>query len=100
MTGAIQNIGIENEKKRGGELNRMGMTLKMLRAKYDFTQGEAGAMIGVSEATWSNWEKGKSFPDVIKIMKIEEVFDVKYDDIIFLLENHGLNVKPHHNKNS
>ena len=67
----------------------MGMTLKMLRAKFNFTQKEAGAKVGVSEGTWSNWEKGKSFPDVPKIIEIEKVFETKYDDIIFLPDNHG-----------
>ena len=70
----------------------MGITLKMLRARYNFTQAEASESVGVSEGTWRNWETGKSFPDVQKIIKLEEVFKVKYDDIIFLPENHGFNV--------
>ena len=71
----------------------MGVTLKMLRAKHNFTQAEAGESVGVSEGTWRNWEMGKSFPDVQKIIKLEEVFGVKYDDIIFLPIKHGLTVK-------
>lgn len=71
----------------------MTITLKMLRAKYNLTQLEAGVKVGVSEGTWSNWENGKSFPDVPKIKSIEKEFDIKYDDIIFLHTNHGLNVK-------
>lgn len=62
----------------------MGMTLKMLRAKHNLTQEEAGKRVDVSEGTWRNWETGKSFPDVQKIIKIEKEFNVKYDDIIFL----------------
>lgn len=62
----------------------MGLTLKMLRAKHNLTQEEAGKKVDVSEGTWRNWETGKSFPDVQKIIKIEEEFNVKYDDIIFL----------------
>ena len=57
----------------------------MLRAKYNLTQEEAGKRVEVSEGTWRNWEIGKSFPDVQKIIKIEEKFNIKYDDIIFLV---------------
>ena len=39
-------------------------TLKMLRAKANVTQKEAAKMVGVSESTWVNWERQKSFPDV------------------------------------
>lgn len=62
----------------------MKMTLKMLRAKYNMTQEQAGEKIGVSAETWSNWENAKTFPDVIKLQLIEKAFNVKYDDIIFL----------------
>ena len=38
----------------------------------------------VSVDTWGNWERKRSFPDVPHIKKIQEVFNVAYDDIIFL----------------
>lgn len=60
-------------------------TLKALRANKCFTQDEAANAVGVSVDTWANWEKGKSYPDVPKIKKIEEVFNVEYDQIIFLI---------------
>ena len=34
-------------------------TLKMLRAKYDLTQAQAGKKVGVSADVWHNWEKLK-----------------------------------------
>lgn len=68
------------------------MTLKMLRAKYNLTQKEAGGKIGVSEGTWSNWENFKTFPDAEKIKRIEYEFNIKYDDILFFNTNHGLTV--------
>lgn len=62
----------------------MKLTLKMLRARSNLTQEQAGRLVGVSSETWSNWENAKTFPDVIKLKEIEKAFDVKYDDIIFL----------------
>ncbi|HGZ6876094.1 TPA: helix-turn-helix transcriptional regulator [Staphylococcus aureus] len=61
------------------------VTLKTLRAKYDLTQ----AKVGVSSDVWHNWEKGKTFPNVPQLKKIEEEFDISYDDIIFLIKNNG-----------
>lgn len=71
------------------EERKMTYTLKMLRAKEDLTQKAAGERVGVSSDVWHNWEKGKTFPDVIQVGKIEEAFDVTYNEIIFLPKNNG-----------
>lgn len=64
-------------------------TLKMLRAKYDLTQAQAGKKVGVSANVWHNWEKAKTFPNIPQLQKIEEEFNVTYNDIIFLTNNNG-----------
>lgn len=58
-------------------------TLKMLRAKYNLTQRQAGARVLVSESTWRNWETFKTYPSADKIKLIEREFDVTYDQIRF-----------------
>lgn len=60
------------------------MTLKALRANKNMSQADVAKALGISEDTWRNYEKGKTFPDVPAIKKIEKVFNVKYADIIFL----------------
>ena len=65
----------------------MRLTLKALRANQNMTQADAAKAIGVSEFTWSNYEKGKTYPDVSIIKNIEKVFHVSYSDIIFLPQN-------------
>ena len=50
-----------------------------------YTQEEAARLIGISHDTLSNYERGKSFPDVPIIKKIEEVYKVSYNDLIFLV---------------
>lgn len=62
----------------------MQWTLKMLRVKENLSQKQAGDIFGVSPETWSNWERGKTTPDVKTAYKIAEYFDVSLDDIIFL----------------
>jgi DNA-binding XRE family transcriptional regulator len=62
----------------------MKLTLKALRANKKWTQADAAKAIGINEATWANYEKGKTYPDVPIINKIEKVFNVSYSDILFL----------------
>ncbi|WP_041636140.1 helix-turn-helix transcriptional regulator [Macrococcoides caseolyticum] len=64
-------------------------TLKMLRAKFNLTQKQAGEKVGVTENIWFNWENARSFPSVLHLKKIEEAFGVSYNDIIFLNKNNG-----------
>ena len=67
----------------------MGMTLKGARVNKGLTQLEAAKIIGVTQDTISNYERGKSFPDVPIIQKIEEAYGVSYSEIIFLPQNNG-----------
>ena len=57
-------------------------TLKMLRAKYDLTQAQAGAKVGVSADVWHNWEKAKHSLTSHNYKNRKE-FNVTYNDIIF-----------------
>ena len=63
----------------------MPITLKAARMNKGYNQDDAAKLIGVSSDTLSNYERGKSFPDVPIIKKMEEVYGIKYDDINFLL---------------
>lgn len=65
----------------------MRLTLKGLRNNLDLTQKEMAEKLGVSEATWRNYEQYKTFPDIIMIQKMEKEFNISYDDIIFLPRN-------------
>lgn len=64
----------------------MAITLKAARVNANLKQEEAAKRIGITTDTLRNWEKAKTFPDVLQIKKIEEVYNVSYSDIIFLLE--------------
>lgn len=65
----------------------MRLTLRALRVNKKMSQAEAAKSIGINEYTWANYEKGKTYPSVPTINKIEKVFNVKFDDIIFLQVN-------------
>lgn len=58
-------------------------TLKACRVNKGFTIKQAAKKLGISEFTLMNYELGKTFPTVPVINKIEELYDVSYNDIIF-----------------
>lgn len=67
----------------------MAITLKSARVNVNLTQEQAAKKIGITKDTLSNYERGKSYPDVLIIKKIEEVYGVSYNDLIFLPRNNG-----------
>lgn len=62
----------------------MKLTLKAARVNQDLTQKEAAKLIGVVADTVSNWEAGKTYPGLEQLSRIEEVYKISYNDIIFL----------------
>lgn len=70
-----------------------GMTLKAARVNKQLTQPQAAKLLGISTETLVHYEKGRRFPNVPTIRRMEEVYEVKYSDLIFLPEEYGLTVK-------
>ena len=62
----------------------MVITLKAARINKNLTQQQAAKKLGISKDTLRNYEHGKSYPDVILIKKIENLYGVTYNDLIFL----------------
>ncbi len=65
------------------------ISIKAARVNANLTQKEAALKLDVSKDTIGNWERGKSFPSVSKIPVIEEVYNIKYENIIFLPTNYA-----------
>lgn len=61
----------------------MEITLKSARVNKGLTQEQAAKLIGVTTDTLSNYERGKSFPDVPVIKKIEDVYGIPYSSLKF-----------------
>lgn len=62
----------------------MRVSLKNAREIKGLKQAEAAELIGISTDTLGNYERGKSYPDIPVLRKIEEVYGVPYDQLIFL----------------
>ena len=41
-------------------------------------------MIGISVETLGNYERGKAYPDIPTLRKIEDVYGIEYSRLIFL----------------
>lgn len=67
----------------------MAITLKSARVNKGLTQVKAAKLIGITPYTLSNYERGKSYPDVPIIQKMEQVYGVPYSELIFLPTNYG-----------
>ena len=65
------------------------MTLKAARTNKGYTQATAAQMLGVSKSTLANYEKGKCYPDIPTLIKIEKLYGVPYSDINFLPANNA-----------
>ena len=48
----------------------------------NLTQESAAESVGVSRQTMSSWENGKSFPDIVSIMKLSDLYDISIDDLV------------------
>ncbi len=70
--------------------NGMRLSLKTARELKGLKQSEAAKLIGISTDTLGNYERGKSYPDIPVLRKIEETYGVSYDKLIFLPLDFGL----------
>jgi len=67
----------------------MTMTLKAARVNKNLTQIEAAEILGISKDTLYNYESGRSFPNVQIIKRMEELYELSYDNINFLPKDNG-----------
>lgn len=59
------------------------LTLKAARVNAGFTQLQAATLLGISNKTLCNWERGGAFPTPKHIDKICRLYGVGYDDLTF-----------------
>ena len=62
----------------------MAITLKGARVNAGYTQREVSEILGISNVTIGNWEKGKTFPKVNQVEKLASLYGVNINDLIFL----------------
>lgn len=63
------------------------LTLRAIRVNLGLSLEVASTKIGISKDTLSNYERGDTFPDVLVLQSMEEVYDIT-------LLNHRVNFLP------
>ena len=59
----------------------MKIKLNALRVNAGLTQSEVAAKVGISKNTLIKWESYKSFPSVVQIMKLCDLYGCDVNDI-------------------
>lgn len=60
----------------------IGSKLRAARQRTGFTQEQVGEAIHVSRQTISNWETGKSLPDVLSVISLSNLYQVSLDELL------------------
>ena len=62
----------------------VGMAIRNYRKKNKYTQQQFAKMLGISISTLSNYETGKSLPDMHTLVQLTELIGCSTDDILSL----------------
>ena len=54
----------------------IGKKLKKARVQSGYTQEEVAEQLQVTRQTISNWENEKSYPDIISVISLSEVYQI------------------------
>ncbi|MBS6508353.1 MAG: helix-turn-helix transcriptional regulator [Paraclostridium bifermentans] len=60
----------------------IGNKLKKSRLESKLTQEKVAEEIQVSRQTISNWENEKSYPDIISVIKLSDLYNISLDELL------------------
>jgi len=60
----------------------MEKKLKEVRERAGLTQEQVAQAVMVSRQTISNWENGRSLPDIISIIKLSDLYGISVDELL------------------
>lgn len=61
---------------------KIGQTIRDLRKEKGLSQEELAKLLFLSQDTISLWERGKSFPDIVAVVKLTKIFNVTSDYLL------------------
>lgn len=56
--------------------------LRNARVRINMTQEKIADELNVSRQTVSNWERGKSLPDIISLIRLSDLYQMSLDDLL------------------
>ncbi|MEG0191421.1 MAG: helix-turn-helix transcriptional regulator [Lachnospiraceae bacterium] len=60
----------------------IGQKLKKVRTQSGYTQEAVAEKINVSRQTISNWENEKSYPDILSVIELSDLYSISLDDLL------------------
>ena len=60
----------------------LGSRISRLRAAHNLSQGDLADALGVSRQSVSKWETGASVPDLDKLIKLAQLFEISLDELV------------------
>ena len=60
----------------------IGNKIKNARTTVGLTQEQTAESLGVSRQTISNWENGKTYPDIVSVVRMSELYDISLDHLL------------------
>ncbi|MBO0452464.1 helix-turn-helix domain-containing protein [Candidatus Enterococcus murrayae] len=60
----------------------VGQRLKERRNELNLTQDYVAEELGITRQTMSNWENGRSYPDIERIIRLSEIYGLSLDELL------------------
>ncbi len=60
----------------------IGQKLKTARAAAGLTQEAVAEALGVSRQTISNWENSRTYPDIVSVIRLSDLYDISLDALL------------------
>lgn len=60
----------------------IGIKIKNARIKANLTQEQVAEALDVSRQTISNWENEKTYPDIVSVVKMSDLYEISLDHLL------------------
>lgn len=60
----------------------IGAKIKQARIHAGLTQEQSAEVLGVSRQTISNWENNKTYPDIVSVVKMSDLYAISLDHLL------------------
>lgn len=60
----------------------IGRKIKNARTNANLTQEQVAETLGVSRQTISNWENEKTYPDIVSVVKMSDLYNISLDHLL------------------
>lgn len=78
----LKELTVAKSGMKGGKFLNIRKRLKDARIESGYTQEQVAEQLDVSRQTISSWENGRTFPDIVSVVSLSDIYDVSLDVLI------------------